>query len=588
MQKPPIMETLAQRNADVEVVREPEKFGDEVIEVTYRRSTEATAYVDRDIAGWGFYGELNQRTYTENGIVCDQDVAIPLRDGSVIYADIYRPEGSGPVPALLAWGFYGKRPGDTPKTWQILGVPPKTTSKMAKFEAPDPGFWCHQGYAIINVDSRGAGNSQGKLRPWQKQDGEDGYDVVEWLAEQDWCTGKVGMSGNSALAMAQWFIAAERPPHLACIAPWEGANDIYRQFACKGGIPMTGFNEFVFRDVRGTGLVEDHMAMLETHPTMDAYWEDKIADLSQIRIPCYITASWSHQLHNTGSFNAFRTIHSPKKWLRVHREFEWEDLYTPSSLADLRAFFDRYLRGIHNGFELTPRVRLEVQDAFDFDFDKHRVEAEFPLARTEYIKLFLDADHAALTTDAQTARSSIAYKADEGYAYFDYEFTNDTELTGYFKLKVWVEAQDANDLDLNVTVMKVDADGDPVPTSVFHTWPYMGTAGCLRASLRELDEDKSTEFQPQYTFKTVQKLSPGEIVPLEIEINPTSKVWHAGERLRVFLSNWRNIGGIDTFEHELISDGSHVIHTGAECDSHLLIPVIPPKYVSKTGGVVYR
>ncbi len=95
---------------------------------------------------------------------------------------------------------------------------------MARFEGPDPAYWCKQGYAVVNADSRGAGHSEGNLVVWGEQDGRDGADVIEWIASQVWSNGKVGMFGNSGLAMCQWWIAAEQPPGLACIAPWEGTR----------------------------------------------------------------------------------------------------------------------------------------------------------------------------------------------------------------------------------------------------------------------------------------------------------------------------------------------------------------------------
>ena len=70
-----------------------------------------------------------------------------------------------------------------------------------------------------------------------QQDGQDCHDVIEWLAEQDWCTGRVAMSGTSYLTIAQWFTAAERPPHLTAIAPCEGMSDIYRDLVLRGGMP---------------------------------------------------------------------------------------------------------------------------------------------------------------------------------------------------------------------------------------------------------------------------------------------------------------------------------------------------------------
>src|SRR5664279_2776237 len=105
MEKPQIMEMLSQKDGSVELVTVAESFGDEKVDVWYRKSASPTEYIDRELAGWGFYGDLNQRTYVEEGVVCDQDVAIPLRDGTVIYVDVYRPEGATKVPALVAWGF---------------------------------------------------------------------------------------------------------------------------------------------------------------------------------------------------------------------------------------------------------------------------------------------------------------------------------------------------------------------------------------------------------------------------------------------------------------------------------------------------
>ena len=325
----------------------------------------------------------------EDGIICEQDVPATLRDGTIIYSDIYRPAGQTNLPAIISWSYFGKRPGDAATEWQLMGVPPGTVTKMAKFESADPGYWCRQGYAIANVDPRGVGHSQGDICFFGSQDGRDGYDYIEWLAKQVWCNGKVGMFGNSGVAMTQWRIAAEQPPHLACIAPWEGTGDLYRESYMEGGIPGE-FGQKIVGAVAGLGYVEDVGAMAEKYPFINEYWEDKIPKWENIRIPASITACWNH-FHCRGSFEGYRKIRSTKKWLRVHREFEWPDTYSNAALEDLKRFYDRYLKEIRNGWELTPRVRLEIMDAYDYDFQTNRPEKEFPLARTQYNKLYLDA-----------------------------------------------------------------------------------------------------------------------------------------------------------------------------------------------------
>lgn len=581
-----------------EIIRKKQKFGDEEIMVAYRRAakpqpigtaakkSKTPTYV---VDGLGDSPPLNQRTYDAgNGIICEQDVAVPMRDGTITYCDIYRPAGQTNIPVIIAWSFYGKRPGtDSPQTeWQTLGVPHSSHSNMAKFEGPDPAYWCHKGYAIANYDLRGTGNSEGDIYLWSSQEGRDGYDLVEWLAKQYWCNGKVSLAGNSALAMAQWRIAAERPPHLTCIAPWEGIADIYRELINMGGFTECGFNPFLVKMIAGKGLIEDHYTMTQDYPLMNAYWKDKIPDFSKIEVPAYITAGWCH-FHLRGSTNGFRHISSKKKWLRVHRDFEWPDQYSRQGLDELTRFFDRYLKDIHNGWESTPRVRLAVMDAYDFDYQIDRPENEFPLARTEYRKLYVDAANGALVREPVAKESKISYDANEGKATFDIAFDEETELTGYMKLRLWVEADGNDEMDLFVAVQKFDKNGKWLPVNVLGA-PHPGCPGKLRVSLREIDKEKSTEFQPIYPYNNPQKLKPGEIVPVDIEIWPSSRIWHPGEQLRVeVMGHYERIDWFEPFTWHTDNKGRHVIHSGGKYDSHLLVPYIPPKYIAGD-SCVYR
>lgn len=163
--------------------------------------------------GCKYMSPLNTREYVaEEGIICMQDVPVKMRDGITIYVDIYKPEAAGRYPLLISWSFYGKRPFDGQSEWQIMGVPPQTVSDMSKFESPDPGYWCRRGYAVANVDPRGIGHSEGDFVQFGTQEGRDGYDFIEWAAEQEWCNGRCALSGNSCVAMTQWRIASQQPP----------------------------------------------------------------------------------------------------------------------------------------------------------------------------------------------------------------------------------------------------------------------------------------------------------------------------------------------------------------------------------------
>ena len=82
-------------------------------------------------------------------------------------------------------------------------------------------------------------------------EGRDGCDAVEFIAALPWCNSSVGMAGNSWLAMVQYHIAAQDPPHLKCVAPLEGLSDLLREQVCRGGIPDPGFFRAIAHNLRG-------------------------------------------------------------------------------------------------------------------------------------------------------------------------------------------------------------------------------------------------------------------------------------------------------------------------------------------------
>lgn len=549
-------------------------------------------------------------------ILLERDVPIRLRDGVTIYADVFRPVGDEACPALLAWSPYGKEIGgqmldDVPMR---SGVPLSATSGLEKFEGPDPAYWVAHGYAIVNPDKRGAYMSEGNLLYWGHEDALDGCDVIDWIASQKWSNGKVGMTGNSWLTVSQWFIAAERPEHLAAIAPWEGFCDHYRESGTRGGIPAPEFPEMIAETFASAhGMLEDQPRMIVERPFMCDYWEDKAARVENIEIPAYVVASYTNSVHTHGSFAGFRRMASKEKWLRVHNTNEWFDYYTPENVEDLRRFFDHYLKGIDNGWEQTPRVRLSVLNPGGTDI-VGRAEEDFPLARTQYHKLYLSAADSALLTSLPADQAVSEYQSDSARheVTYRYRMERPTEITGYMKLHLWVSAPDHDDMDLAVRVEKLSRDGQPLPD---RTGNLIAATGLMRVSMRQLDEARSTEAEPYYTFTTEQKLKPGEIVPVEIEIWPMGLYFDEGEILQLTVGAYQPANAAIPFGSASISvprdgftympgqpvemmtvggnatqcadpaevvvspathnAGRHRIYTGGEYDSYLYVPVIP-------------
>ncbi len=527
--------------------------------------------------GFGDYPEINPRTYeAAPGIICMQDVMIPMRDGTKTYCDIYLPEGEKKVPCILVYSFYGKRPcaEEDDVTYYAVGVPEGSTSRFCKFEGPDPLYWCHQGYAIANYDHRGVGNSEGNIAMAIDEEGYDAYDAIEFLAAQGWCNGNVGMSGNSGLAAIQWKAASKNPPHLKAIAPWEGLTDTYRELINQGGITECGFNPYLTKTLFGPGYMEDYYLMSLEHPYFDEYWEDKCPKCEDITIPAYVTGGWNH-FHLRGSVGGWRRINTDKKWIRIHREFEWPDQYMSENLEDLQKFFDRYLKEIRNGWEATPKVRVDIMDRYAQDYVVRRGISDFPHPDTTYQKLYLNAEDGSMSPEQAAEEATVSYDGKTGRAYFSYQFEEETLLLGYSKLRLWVEADGSDDMDLFVALQKTDEQGNWLPACVLDK-PHPGAAGRLRVSLRELDEERSSDIQPVPKFNNPKKLQKGEIVPVDIEIWPHGRIFHKGEKIRIeVMGHYERIGWFEPFDYHYQNEGTCILHTGGKYESVLQIPIVP-------------
>jgi uncharacterized protein len=508
----------------------------------------------------------------------ERDQAVVLRDGTTIYVDIFRPVGDEPVSAILAWSPYGKRNGFLRMDIypNRMDVDPSWEDGLNKFEGPNPGYWVGHGYAVVNSDSRGVGKSEGDIQFFGQQDAMDEYDLIEWLAEREWSDGKVALAGNSWLSVTQYFVAALRPPHLAAIAPWEGGGDLYRATCARGGIPEVEFSRLASSTLSGEGWTEDWPSMGLTHPEFDAYWQSKVPDLSAIEVPAYIVASWTNLLHTHATFEAWRNIASRDKWLRVHNTHEWNDFYNPANVEDLRRFFDHVVKGVDNGWEATPRVRLSVLDPGHTDI-VGRAEQDFPLKREEVETYYLDLNACELRKSLPSEASSRTYDADSPGVTLRHTFDCDTEITGYGKLRLWIAADSADDLDVFVYVSKLDRAGVEQLARVVTDRNHAGMNGRLRASLRRLDPARSTPSEPFYSFTSTEKLVPGQPVALEIGLWPYSLFFHSGESLQL------RVTGVDLLvrpEHPdlpkdpTVNVGSHTIHSGGAFDSALVLPVV--------------
>jgi len=523
------------------------------------------------------------------GAVAEWDVPVPMRDGVRLRANVFRPATGGPWPVIVCAHPYGKDDIPLPHRtrrgyrasfqYRLMRTAPLTHSAWTSWESPDPGHWVGRGYVVVNADLRGWGTSEGDPTVLSEQEGRDVHDVVEWAGTQPWSTGRVGLNGVSYLAISQWAGAAERPPHLAAICPWEGFTDFYRDFARPGGVLETGFFT-VWSTVtkrRSAGRV-DLRGPARDRPLVDRWWSDRNRAIEQIDVPALICGSFSdHNLHTPGSFEGFRRIASTHKWLYTHRGPKWSTYYSPAGLAAQAQFFDHFLKGDDTGILDDPAVRLEIRD------DRTTVaritaESQWPPAGVRWRSLRCGAD-GTLGDDA-TAAGRMRFRLRRGRASFTHCFAEDTDVVGPMLVSLHLSIDTGDDVSVFAAVRKF-RDGREVTFE--GSFGFLGDTvshGILLASHRAVDPDRSRPDEPFHPHTVREPLFPRVPVRLEIGLHPSATHFQAGDELRLDIQgHWfhrRNpITGQFPAGYQRVGRGRCTLHLGPEVGCELQLPILP-------------
>ena len=578
-----------------------------------------------------------ERTEVRDGMRITWHQRITMEDGLVLRADVYRPVAEMRCPVILTYGIYAKGLSyqeGYPLQWgkmvedhpEILTM---SSNKYQNWETTDPECWVPHGYAVVRVDSRGAGWSPGFMDPGCPKEIADLYACIEWAGTQAWSSGKVGMLGISYYASNQWRVAGLNPPHLAAIIPWEGQNDRYRDSGYHGGIlcqfqqrwakhqvvnvqygrgdkamknPITG------ESVAGPAtLTDEELAKnrvdafeeLKKHPFDDEWHRSRTADLSLVRTPLLTCANWGGQgIHPRGNFNGFtETPNDTPKWLEVHGDSHWSMFSSGYGVALQKRFFDHYLKGEKSGWDNQPPVQLNIRHPGERFVLRH--ENEWPLARTQWTKFYLDPHGMALAASPPAKQGKIEYAAlGDGLTFSTPPLDRDTEITGPMAARLFIASTTA-DADLFIIVRVFDPQGKEL-TFMGSTDPNTPIAnGWLRASHRRLDPQKSQPWRPYHPHDRADPLTPGEVYACEVEIVTSCIVVPAGWRVALtirgkdyeydgelaefgkkFHYGTRGTGGMthndpDSRPADLFG-GRVTLHAGGEYESYLLLPIIPP------------
>ena len=571
-----------------------------------------------------------------DGMHTDWDVAIVMDDGLVLRADVFRPPAAGKYPVILSYGPYAKGlhfEDGYPSAWRRMvethpDVAAGSSNKYQNWEVVDPEKWVPDGYAVVRVDSRGTGRSPGYIDHFSPRETQDFHDCIEWAGVQAWSNGKVGLNGISYYGINQWHVASLQPPHLAAMCIWEGAADWYRDMTHHGGILSTFWDNWYDMQVktvqygcgekgrrsRVTGqlvcgdelLSDDELAKnrsdfgneILAHPLDDGYHKARSPKWDKVTVPFLSAANWGGQgLHPRGNFEGYTRAASKHKWLEAHGIEHWTHFYTDYGVRLQKRFFAHFLKAEKNGWVKQPRVQLQVRHVDHFE---ERFENEWPLARTQWTKLYLEPAAHALAEVSPLVPASIEYAAmGDGVTFVSPPLPHATELTGPSAVKLFISSS-TKDADLFLVLRIFSADFKEV---VFQGAidPHTPVAqGWLRASHRKLDRKLSLPHRPYHSHDQMQPLKRNEVVELDIELWPTSIVVPAGHRIALTvrgrdyvypggsggkLSNFKNeLTGCGPFLHDDARDRPPAVfhnrvklHCGPQHAAYVLLPVIPPK-----------
>ena len=536
---------------------------------------------------------------------------------------MYLPHDGGASPTILALTTYGKDlpfSQGYPEAWaETVAAAPEilreSSGQHISFEAPDPERWTRFGYAVVLVDTRGVGRSPGVVDNLSEAEVDDYADAIEWAAAQDWSTGDVGLLGMSYLGAMQWLVAGRRPPHLKAIVPWEAFADQLRDIAFHGGIPSDFFSGWYASQVKsiqnglgGAGyrnrfngrLVSGDLELPEEtlrsrHTGTDIY-RQTMQHPKDITIPVLSVGSWGAVgVHTRGNVEGFTRVASPEKWLVMRRTAgSFSNLYDAEGVDLQRRFLDYYLRGVGDWPTSQPRVRIDVRDV-DNGTAHVREDEDWPLPRTQWHEYHLDGASSALG-DRSAAAAAATYTAGVGSLRFASEpFGHDTEIVGPIALKLWVSSSTI-DADLFAVLHAIDHDGHERFFSGICDPQMPITAGWLRASHRQLNQDLSRPYRPYLSHRTTLPLVPGDRYEVDIELWPSAVLLPTGFRVALTVSGadydhgqpvpWakgaRNVSGSSLWTHRDVRyrprevyGGAVTVQTGGDTPSRLTLPGIP-------------
>ena len=549
------------------------------------------------------------------GVILEKNVYVTMRDGIKIALDVYKPAvAKGPWPVILAYSPF---------------------LKERSFESAKPAFYCPQGYVCVQASERGIGFNQGQFTMHGAIAAKDGYDIIEWLAKQSWCNGKVAMMGASGYGVMQWMTAPLNPPHLKALVVL-GTTDNYRGLCYPGGIfrkgfvmnQVTGFTQAAFwpGPIPGKELPLNIMAEILSHRQDGPFWWEHgggWTGIDHIQVPILNIVNTPNRLHAVYHLRSYPDIKSPKKLIIVpwtNENYQPWIFETTAFNRHVLRWLDYWLRGLDTGIMNEPEVAV-----YDNGTGKWRYEDEYPLQRTRWQKFFLhgkpdvtaggglmnmhvprknempDIFHNIRLNTAAIASYGIVDQPDivaqpRFLAYTTPPLEGDLKVYGPVSCTLYAATAEEVTTDWSFFVKMGELVPNGVPLNPVTTKPeikpevtdaatprevQIWSWGSLKAKYREVDESRSKPGLPWHPFNQAADLKPDTVYEFQIEMQPVFKTFRKGCRIWLkiacddaLFSTWDSFS--QYAENPLFPAKDEVrIYHSAEYPSHLLLPVIP-------------
>jgi len=525
-------------------------------------------------------------------ILVERNALIPMSDGIILAADVYRPDAPGKFPALL------------------MLLPYRKDDRLRSSYKYQREYMVKRGYAWVHVDIRGTGSSEGVTKyMFSLQEQQDGYEAVEWMAKQSWCDGNVGMLGASYGCYTSLLTASKNPPHLKAIVPICGSANWYRE-ACMGGMFYLQYL------MGGYGARMLAMNSLPPHPDPDGRWieiwnhrlknnepwliswlknpEDGpiwregslLHQPGEVKVPTFIIDSW-HDIDPSGTFHLYESLKVPKKILIGPWMHENPDTSAVSPrvnhMYEILRWFDYWLKGIETGVTDEPPVAIFIQrqgilDLPETPAGEWRYEDKWPI-ESESKSLYLHPE-GLLDNHPCTEHASTEDK-------LQYDPTVGTAGGIYQNNSVGLPLDQRSDEIFSLTYTTSPLKTDMEVTGIPKPFLYISSSAeitMFSVKLCDVSPDGSSSLVSRGVLNVTHReshehptlIEPGKITEIEIEMDATAYLFEKDHRIRLGVSSadfpnfWPTPRpAVNTIHHSNIHK------------SRIVLPIVPEKIKSR-------